>query len=63
MPASGAPPATTSNTANGPLTADPWWGVIAVGAFTVSEWFGSPPPLTIVLGGLGGLAWYGVVNR
>jgi len=60
-PASGASAA--SGTVNGPLTTDPWWGVIAAGAFTASEWFGCPPPLTIILGALGGLAWYGVVRR
>ena len=59
--ASGASAA--SGTVNGPLTADPWWGVIAAGAFTASEWFGCPPPLAIVLGALGGLAWYGVVRQ
>ncbi|KIM77834.1 hypothetical protein PILCRDRAFT_98523 [Piloderma croceum F 1598] len=59
-PASGA---AASTTINGPLTADPWWGVIAAGAFSVTEWFGSPPPFTIVLGALGGLGWFGVVHR
>jgi chromate transport protein ChrA len=55
--------ATSSATVSGPLTADPWWGVIAAGAFTATEWFGSPPPVSISLGALGGVAWYGVVNR
>jgi hypothetical protein len=59
-PASGA---TASTTISGPLTADPWWGVIAAGAFSATEWFGSPPPFTIVLGALGGLGWFGVVHR
>jgi len=63
-PASGpSPSGTTSVTVSGPLTADPWWGVIAAGAFTATEWFSSPPPVSITLGALGGLAWYGVVNR
>jgi len=59
-PASGA---TASTTVSAPLTSDPWWGVVAAGAFLATEWFGFPPPVTIVMGALGGLGWFGVVHR
>jgi chromate transport protein ChrA len=49
-----------SQTLSGPLTADPFWAVIASGSFLATKSFKSPPWLSIIGGGLGGLAWYGV---
>ncbi|KAK9897253.1 hypothetical protein P389DRAFT_55026 [Cystobasidium minutum MCA 4210] len=50
-------------TASGPLTSDPFWGAVAASAFTATQWFGCPPPFSILGGGLAGLAWYGVVGE
>ncbi|PWY97654.1 hypothetical protein BCV70DRAFT_202706 [Testicularia cyperi] len=47
---------------SGPLTSDPFWGVVASSAFVASQWFKLPPAFAIVGGALGGLAWYGVVG-
>jgi chromate transport protein ChrA len=50
-------------TLSGPLTADPFWAVVASGSFLGTRSFSSPPWLSIMLGGLAGLAWYGVVSQ
>jgi hypothetical protein len=59
-------PATSSSvqraSASGPLTVDPFWGVVAASAFVATQWFKSPPALTIVGGALAGMAWFGVVG-
>ncbi|SPO27013.1 related to chromate transport protein [Ustilago trichophora] len=47
---------------SGPLTSDPFWGVVASSAFVATQWFKSPPAVTIVAGALAGLAWFGVVG-
>lgn len=47
-------------TMSGPLTSDPFWAVVASGAFVGSSTMKSPPWLSIALGGVAGLAWYGV---
>ncbi|SJX62589.1 uncharacterized protein SRS1_10776 [Sporisorium reilianum f. sp. reilianum] len=47
---------------SGPLTSDPFWGVVASSAFVATQWFKSPPAVTIVAGAVAGLAWYGVVG-
>lgn len=49
--------------AAGPLTTDPFWGAVAACAFTATQWYGCPPPLAILGGALGGLAWFGVVGE
>ncbi|BFZ55236.1 hypothetical protein PYCC9005_002276 [Savitreella phatthalungensis] len=53
----------TTATSSAPLLTDPFWGVVAGFAFVLTQWYKSPPALTIVAGALAGLAWYGVVNR
>jgi chromate transport protein ChrA len=59
-------PATSSSvqraSTSGPLTVDPFWGVVAASAFVATQWFKSPPALTIVGGALAGMAWFGVVG-
>ncbi|KAK0524888.1 hypothetical protein OC835_005783 [Tilletia horrida] len=47
-------------TMSGPLTADPFWTVVVAGSFVASQYFHSPPWLSIAGGALAGLAWYGV---
>ncbi|BGP27335.1 chromate transmembrane transporter [Rhodotorula toruloides] len=48
--------------ASGPLTSDPFWGVVASFAFVATQWYKTPPAVTIVCGALAGLAWFGVVG-
>ncbi|KAF8601288.1 chromate transporter [Ceratobasidium sp. AG-I] len=45
------------------LGSEPWWVVIAAGAYVGAESFGVPTPLGIVGGGVMGLVWYAVVSR
>lgn len=52
----------TTSSASGPLTSDPFWGVVASCAFVATQWYKSPPAVTIVGGALAGLAWFGVVG-
>lgn len=47
---------------SGPLTSDPFWGVVASTAFVASQWFKMPPAFSVVGGALAGMAWYGVVG-
>jgi hypothetical protein len=61
QPATG--PTTGPTTASGPLTSDPWWGVVAAWSFVVTQWFRVPPAVTIVMGGVAGLVWFGVVGE
>ena len=59
-PANGS--ATGSTSASGPLTSDPFWGVVAASAFVATQWFKSPPAVSIAAGALAGMAWFGVVG-
>ena len=45
------------------LDSDPWWVVVAATSFVGGHWFGVPAPAAIVLGGVMGLVWYGVVTK
>ncbi|GJN92338.1 hypothetical protein Rhopal_005368-T1 [Rhodotorula paludigena] len=58
-------PSATSSSASmsGPLTSDPFWGVVASAAFVASQWFKAPPAVTIAGGALAGMAWFGVVGE
>lgn len=49
-----------STSLSGPLTADPFWAVVASGSFLASYRFSSPAWASILGGGVAGLAWYGV---
>ncbi|EST04804.1 Chromate transporter [Kalmanozyma brasiliensis GHG001] len=51
-----------STSQSGPLTSDPFWCVVASSAFVATQWFKSPPAVTIVAGAVAGLAWFGVVG-
>lgn len=42
------------------LDADPWWAVIAAGAFTLCEWYSVSPPIAVILGAVGGIVWWAV---
>ena len=53
----------TPQAANGKsLGSDPWWVVVATVAYAESAWFGVPPWLAIVFGGILGICWFGVVG-
>ncbi|KAF8063293.1 chromate ion transporter [Lyophyllum atratum] len=45
------------------LGQQPWWVVVAASTFTAVEGFGVPPPVAILMGGVAGLGWWGVVGR
>ena len=45
-----------------PLGGDPWWVVVTATSFVGGRWFGAPAPVVILLGGVMGLVWYGVVS-
>jgi hypothetical protein len=47
-------------TISGPLTSDPFWAVVASGSLLASRNYNFPPAVSIIGGGLAGLAWYGV---
>lgn len=44
------------------LGREPWWLVVAATSFVGGRWFGVSPPVVILLGGVMGLVWYGVVQ-
>ena len=44
------------------LGEDPWWVVITATSYVGSCWFGVSPPFAIILGGIMGLVWFGVVQ-
>jgi chromate transport protein ChrA len=41
---------------------DPWWLVVTTSSFTLGKWFGMDAPVAILLGGVMGMIWYGVVS-
>ena len=41
---------------------DPWWMVVTTVSFVGGMWFRLPAPVAILLGGLMGMVWYGVVK-
>ena len=45
-----------------PLGGSPWWVVVTATSFVGGRWFGLNPPSAVVLGGVMGMVWYGVVN-
>ncbi|KAH8813909.1 chromate transporter-domain-containing protein [Flagelloscypha sp. PMI_526] len=59
--ATGETPETGST--SGPLTSDPFWGVIAASAFVATQWFKLPPAAAILVGAVAGLCWFRVVGR
>ena len=49
-------------TAGTSLGRDPWWVVVTAASYVGCYWFNFKIPLTILLGGIMGLIWYGVVS-
>ncbi len=49
--------------AGSPLGGDPWWVVVTATSFVGGRWFSIPAPIAIVLGGIMGMVWYGVVTK
>ena len=45
------------------LGEEPWWLVIAAVTLTFVEWFSTPPPVAILMGGIAGIGWWGAVGR
>ncbi|KAL8837117.1 MAG: hypothetical protein Q9176_005859 [Flavoplaca citrina] len=44
------------------LARDPWWVVVTATSFVGGMWFKLPAPAAILLGGVMGMVWYGVVS-
>lgn len=44
------------------LAVEPWWVVTTATSFFGGMWMGASPPVSIVLGGVMGMIWYGVVT-
>ncbi|KAI9824251.1 MAG: hypothetical protein M1832_002058 [Thelocarpon impressellum] len=44
------------------LGKDPWWLVVTATAFVGGMWFNVDAPVAILLGGVMGMVWYGVVT-
>jgi chromate transport protein ChrA len=45
-----------------PLGGSPWWVVVTATSFVGGTWFGLNPPGAVVLGGVMGMVWYGIVQ-
>ena len=45
-----------------PLAEEPWWLVVSVVTYAGNAWFHVPAPVGILIGGILGLCWYGVVQ-
>ncbi|MCJ1265964.1 hypothetical protein MMC22_005846 [Lobaria immixta] len=45
-----------------PLGGSPWWVVVTATSFVGGTWFGLNPPSAVVLGGVMGMVWYGIVQ-
>ncbi|KAF3396422.1 hypothetical protein F1880_006582 [Penicillium rolfsii] len=54
---------TAANNAGQSLANEPWWLVVATVSYAGNAWFGLPPAVTIVIGAILGLCWYGAVGR
>ncbi|PQE03037.1 chromate transporter protein [Rutstroemia sp. NJR-2017a BVV2] len=50
------------NQGGSPLGKDPWWVTITATSFVGGAWFGLSAPFAILLGGVMGMLWYGVVK-
>ncbi|OOQ88972.1 putative chromate ion transporter [Penicillium brasilianum] len=54
---------TPVNSAGQSLGNDPWWLVVTTISYAGNAWFRVPPAMSIVLGAILGLCWYGAVGR
>lgn len=41
---------------------EPWWVVTTATSYTAAAWFGLSVPVAVLLGGVMGLVWYGIVK-
>lgn len=54
----------TEQSSNGQsLGNDAWWLVVAAVAFCSNEWYGVPAAVSILIGGVLGIARWGVIKR
>lgn len=44
------------------LALQPWWVVVTATSYVCGYWFGVTPPVAIVMGGVMGMIWYGVIS-
>ncbi|KZS94282.1 chromate ion transporter-like protein [Sistotremastrum niveocremeum HHB9708] len=49
-------------TSGSSLGLEPWWLVVAATSFVGGRWFNLPAPVAIVMGGVMGMIWYGIVT-
>lgn len=47
---------------SGSLGLEPWWVVVAAVAYSSVQWWNVPPPVAILGGAIGGIAWWGVAG-
>ena len=52
----------SSHQSGSSLGREPWWVVCTATSFVGGMWFGLTPPIAILLGGVMGMIWYGVVS-
>ena len=45
-----------------PLGGSPWWVVVTATSFVGGRWFGLNPPSAVIVGGIMGMVWYGIVS-
>lgn len=54
---------TPQNSAGQSLAKEPWWVVVTTISYAGNAWFKVPPAVSIVIGAILGLCWYGAVGR
>jgi chromate transport protein ChrA len=54
---------TSQNSAGQSLAKEPWWVVVTTISYAGNAWFRVPPAVSIVVGAILGLCWYGAVGR
>jgi len=52
----------TSTDSGTSLGSDPWWIVVAAVAFSANQWYGLPPAICIGMGGVLGIARWGITQ-
>ncbi|KAJ6084673.1 chromate transporter-domain-containing protein [Penicillium sp. IBT 16267x] len=54
---------TAANSAGQSLANEPWWLVVTTVSYAGNAWFRLPPAVSIIIGAILGLCWYGAVGR
>ncbi|KAH8703945.1 chromate transporter-domain-containing protein [Talaromyces proteolyticus] len=54
---------TPANNAGQSLANEPWWLVVTTVSYAGNAWFRLPPAVSIIIGAILGLCWYGAVGR